>query len=79
MAMLLGSVTEGEKHVPPVRALESGRISGQKGLRLGLGGKQRAGFDPEPARLTARPHAAKTLRLLPAASCDTIQVKYWVL
>jgi len=28
--------------------------------------------DPKPARLTERPHAAKILRLLPAASYDTI-------
>ena len=31
-----------------------------------------SGFDPKPARLTERPHAAKTRRLLPAASYDTI-------
>jgi hypothetical protein len=30
--------------------------------------------DPKPARLTERPHAAKTRQLLPAASYDTIQV-----
>jgi len=28
--------------------------------------------DPKPAQLTERPHAAKILRLLPAASYDTI-------
>lgn len=47
MAILLGSVTEGQKHVPPDQALESGRFSGQSGLRLGLGGKQRVAFDPK--------------------------------
>jgi hypothetical protein len=46
MAILLGSVTEGEKHVPPDQALESGRFSGRSGLRLGLGGKQRVALDP---------------------------------
>jgi hypothetical protein len=29
------------------QALESGRLLGQSGLRLGLGGKQRVAFDPK--------------------------------
>ena len=35
-------------------------------------GTVRSEFDPKAARLTERPHAAKTRRLLPAASYDTI-------
>ena len=34
MAMLLGSVTEGEEHVPLREALELGRFSSQSGLRV---------------------------------------------
>ena len=45
MAILLGSVTEGEKHVPPGHELESGRYSDQSGLRLGFGGKKSVAFD----------------------------------
>ena len=40
--------------------------------RTSLGGHELAQNDPKPARLTERPHAAKILRLLPAASYDTI-------
>jgi uncharacterized protein YodC (DUF2158 family) len=46
LAILLGSVTEVEKNVPPDQVLESGRVSGQSGLRLKVGGKQRVAFDP---------------------------------
>jgi hypothetical protein len=46
MAMLLGAVTESEKHVPPNQSLESGRLSGKRGLRLGLGGQEPVAFDP---------------------------------
>jgi len=40
MAILLGSVTEGEKHVTPHPALESGRFSGQSRLRSRSSGKR---------------------------------------
>src|SRR6201984_150705 len=75
MAILLGSVTEARSMSQRVsEALESGRFSGQSGLRGRPSGKRPVAIDPKPARLTERPHAAKTRRLLPAASYDTIQV-----
>jgi hypothetical protein len=46
MAILLGLVTEGEKHVPLDQALESGRFSGQSGLHTGPGRKRPVAFDP---------------------------------
>src|SRR3984957_10840016 len=48
MAILLGLVTEGEKHEQPDQALESGRFSGQSGLHAGPSGKRPVAFDPKP-------------------------------
>jgi hypothetical protein len=48
MAILLSSVTEGEKHVlPPDWLLESGRFSGQSGLRFRSDGKRPVAIDPD--------------------------------
>src|ERR1700676_1104802 len=44
MVILLGSVPEGKKHVPPDWALESGRFSGQSGLRVRPSGKPPVAF-----------------------------------
>src|SRR5215216_2091796 len=46
MAILLGSVTEGEKNVPPDWASESGRFSGQSRLRSRPSGRRPVANDP---------------------------------
>src|SRR4051812_39510753 len=47
MVILLGSVIEGEKQFELTgNELESDRLSGQSGLRLGLGHTSRVAFDP---------------------------------
>jgi len=46
MVILLGSVTEVEKHVSTGLALELGQFSGQSGLRIQLGGQGSVAIDP---------------------------------
>jgi hypothetical protein len=53
MAILLGLVTEGEKHLPPDQPLELGRFRAKADLGSGLAAISRVAFDPE--QTSARP------------------------